>query len=59
MTEWNEFKEMDFRRLKEIVRTPNILDTRNIWDESRLKEHGFNYCSTGRVFDKIRPVRAE
>ena len=48
MTEWNEFRDLKFTRLKAIVRTPNIYDTRNIYDGNLIKDLGFNYLSTGR-----------
>ncbi|MBD3401575.1 nucleotide sugar dehydrogenase [candidate division GN15 bacterium] len=47
-TEWNEFRDLDFSRIKEQVRTANVFDTRNIYDPRALKQLGFNYLATGR-----------
>ena len=47
-TEWNEFRDLDFARIKENMRTANIYDTRNIYKPKTLKDLGFNYIATGR-----------
>jgi UDPglucose 6-dehydrogenase len=47
-TEWNEFKQIDFSRIKTLLRTPVILDGRNLWDAAQLKELGFTYIGIGR-----------
>lgn len=47
-TEWNEFKQIDFARLKTLLRTPVILDGRNLWDADLLKSMGFTYLGIGR-----------
>ncbi len=47
-TEWNEFKEMDLERVKALMREPNIVDGRNIYDPDRVKALGFNYRGVGR-----------
>lgn len=48
LTEWNEFKEIDFKKMKSLLRDPLILDGRNIYNHEELKREGFNYISTGR-----------
>ncbi len=48
ITEWNEFKEMDLKKLKEIMKTPNLIDCRNIYDPENLKKEGFKYVGVGR-----------
>ena len=48
LTEWNEFKELDFTRLKKLLRQPLIIDGRNIYDPKRLKALGFRYLGVGR-----------
>jgi UDPglucose 6-dehydrogenase len=48
VTEWNEFKEMNLKKLKEIVRNPNIIDARNIYDPQEIKKAGFKYIGVGR-----------
>ena len=48
MTEWNEFKELDFKRIKKLLRQPLIVDGRNIYDPKRMKAMGFRYLGVGR-----------
>ena len=47
-TEWNEFKEMDFTKLKKSLKRPLIVDARNIYDPKLLKAKGFTYIGVGR-----------
>ena len=47
-TEWNEFKQVDFGKLKSLMAQPIILDGRNLWDASQLKALGFTYLGIGR-----------
>ncbi|MFC1549120.1 UDP-glucose dehydrogenase family protein, partial [Candidatus Omnitrophota bacterium] len=48
MTEWNEFKEVDWDRVKSIMKQPIVLDGRNVYDPVKMKEHGFRYTGIGR-----------
>ncbi len=48
LTEWNEFRRPDFRRIKELLKSPIIFDGRNIYDPSDLRKLGFRYYSIGR-----------
>jgi len=47
-TEWNEFKELDFVKLKKTLKRPLVIDARNIYDPKLLKEMGFTYIGVGR-----------
>ena len=47
-TEWNEFKQLDFERLFRIMRTPILMDGRNLWDSKQLREIGFTYLGIGQ-----------
>ncbi len=49
LTEWNEFRNPDFTRIKELLKKPLILDGRNIFDPNKIGELGFTYYSIGRV----------
>jgi UDPglucose 6-dehydrogenase len=49
MTEWNEFRGLSLGELKSIMKSPTILDTRNILSMEKLKEHGFKYDNVGRI----------
>ena len=46
-TEWNEFKSLDFDRIKANMRGNVILDGRNIWNGEELQEMGFTYFGMG------------
>ncbi|MFH1846956.1 MAG: UDP-glucose/GDP-mannose dehydrogenase family protein [Candidatus Omnitrophota bacterium] len=48
MTEWNEFKELDWGKLKKSMKQPIIIDGRNIYDPEKLKDMGFKYMGMGR-----------
>ncbi|MFQ5670903.1 MAG: UDP-glucose dehydrogenase family protein [Acidobacteriota bacterium] len=47
-TEWNQFRNMDLRRLQEVMRQPNVADLRNIYDPGEMNRLGFSYMSVGR-----------
>jgi UDPglucose 6-dehydrogenase len=47
-TEWNEFKELDFSKLKSVMRQPVIIDGRNIYDPEQMRKLGFRYQGIGR-----------
>jgi UDPglucose 6-dehydrogenase len=47
-TEWNEFKQLDFERIFNLMRTPVLVDGRNQWDSVRLRELGFTYFGIGQ-----------
>lgn len=48
MTDWNEFRSMDIPRIKSLMKTAVILDTRNILNTSELDENGIVYDNVGR-----------
>jgi UDPglucose 6-dehydrogenase len=48
VTEWNEFREPDFARMKSLLRRPLIFDGRNIYDPAEMKRQGFEYQGIGR-----------
>ncbi|MDO8525369.1 MAG: UDP-glucose/GDP-mannose dehydrogenase family protein [Candidatus Omnitrophota bacterium] len=47
-TEWNEFKELDFKKIKRLMRQPVLIDGRNIYDPAKMKKLGFTYVGIGR-----------
>jgi UDPglucose 6-dehydrogenase len=47
-TEWNEFKQLDFGKIKASMRGSIILDGRNLWDGETLRALGFTYFGMGR-----------
>jgi UDPglucose 6-dehydrogenase len=48
VTEWNEFREPDFERMKKLLRSPIIFDGRNLYNPDQIRAHGFTYLSIGR-----------
>jgi UDPglucose 6-dehydrogenase len=48
VTEWNEFKELDFKKIKKLMKQPVIIDGRNIYDPDTMRAAGFQYHSIGR-----------
>jgi UDPglucose 6-dehydrogenase len=48
ITEWNEFREPDFEKIKSLMKNPVIFDGRNIYDGKKLNEKGFTYFSIGK-----------
>jgi UDPglucose 6-dehydrogenase len=48
VTEWDVFRALDFRRLKDIMRNPVVVDLHNIYNGSELVQNGFSYVGIGR-----------
>jgi UDPglucose 6-dehydrogenase len=48
VTEWNEFREPDFAKIRSLMRRPAIFDGRNIYDPRLLRDLGFHYEGIGR-----------
>ncbi|MCX7326409.1 MAG: UDP-glucose 6-dehydrogenase, partial [Hyphomicrobiales bacterium] len=48
VTEWEQFRALDLRRLKEAMRTPVLVDLRNLYRAADARKHGFTYVSIGR-----------
>ncbi len=48
LTEWNEFKQVDFQKLKSIVKKPILVDGRNLYDSKEMIGKGFVYYGMGR-----------
>jgi UDPglucose 6-dehydrogenase len=48
ITEWNEFREPDYARMKKLMRTPVVFDGRNIYKADTVRSQGFTYFSMGR-----------
>jgi UDPglucose 6-dehydrogenase len=48
VTEWNEFKQLNFERIKSLMRQPNLFDGRNLYDPQRMRKLGFYYYGIGR-----------
>jgi UDPglucose 6-dehydrogenase len=48
VTEWNEFREPDFNKMRALMRTPVVFDGRNIYSPEHMRALGFTYFSIGR-----------
>ena len=48
VTEWNAFRALDFTRVKSLLKTPTLVDLRNIYNLDDMKREGFSYFSVGR-----------
>ncbi len=47
-TEWNEFRNPDFGKMKEVLKSPIVFDGRNIFRPEMMQKLGFKYYSIGR-----------
>jgi UDPglucose 6-dehydrogenase len=48
VTEWNQFRNLDFERMKSLLRAPVLIDLRNVYEPNRMAEMGYYYVSVGR-----------
>ncbi len=51
VTEWNEFRQLNFERIRNAMRQPNLFDGRNLYDPQRMRKLGFYYYGVGRAAD--------
>ena len=51
ITEWNEFKQLDMKRVAASMRQPVLFDGRNIYDPEKMRALGFTYRAVGRGYD--------
>jgi len=49
VTEWNQFRSLNLQKLKESLAHPRVIDLRNVYEPSRMREEGFEYESVGRA----------
>ncbi len=47
-TDWDEFKKADLPKVKKLLKRPNVVDGKNIYNPAKMKKMGFNYISVGR-----------
>jgi UDPglucose 6-dehydrogenase len=52
VTEWEQFRALDFARLKTIMASPVLVDLRNVYRPEEVSRHGFVYESIGRARKK-------
>ncbi len=54
LTEWNEFKHLDLTRVRTLMRTPVVIDGRNVYEPRTMWEAGFLYRGIGRGYNNSR-----
>ncbi|UTW59137.1 UDP-glucose/GDP-mannose dehydrogenase family protein [Kordiimonas sp. SCSIO 12603] len=48
ITEWNQFRALDFGRMKDLMKSPVLVDLRNIYGKADMTSNGFDYTGIGR-----------
>lgn len=48
LTEWNEFRSLELKKVKALLKAPLVIDLRNIYKRRDMQRHGFHYVSVGR-----------
>jgi len=48
LTEWGEFRQLDFEKIHGVMVQPSIVDARNMLDPSAMRRLGFVYTGIGR-----------
>lgn len=48
-TEWNQFRNLDFKKVKKLMNRPLFIDLRNVYGPSRMESTGFDYICVGRA----------
>jgi UDPglucose 6-dehydrogenase len=56
LTEWNEFRALDLERVKSLLKSPTLIDLRNVYKPGEMAAAGFFYFSIGRR--PVEPGRA-
>ncbi|MCK5778715.1 MAG: UDP-glucose/GDP-mannose dehydrogenase family protein [Rhodospirillales bacterium] len=56
ITEWNEFRALDLKRVKSLMKTPVMVDLRNVYRPEDMIDEGFDYHSIGRPTGNVGPA---
>ncbi|MFP4473754.1 MAG: UDP-glucose dehydrogenase family protein [Candidatus Omnitrophota bacterium] len=48
LTEWSQFRDLDFARVEKVMQQPILFDGRNLWADKKLTQLGFEYYGIGR-----------
>lgn len=59
ITEWNEFRALDLRRVREVMKAPVVVDLRNVYTAEDMEMAGFDYHSIGRPSLLKKPAREQ
>ena len=49
VTEWDAFRALDLKRIKQLAKAPLLVDLRNVYEPAEIREAGFTYVSVGRT----------
>ena len=49
VTEWDQFRALDMKRVKALMKAPVLVDLRNVYKPAEMRAAGFTYCSIGRA----------
>ena len=49
ITEWDQFRALDLERVKNSMKSPVLVDLRNIYKPEEVRSRGFKYASVGRA----------
>jgi UDPglucose 6-dehydrogenase len=49
LTEWDQFRALDLDRVKSLMRSPVVVDLRNVYRPDEMRQRGFTYASVGRA----------
>lgn len=48
VTEWNQFRALDMEKVKQLLKSPKIVDLRNVYEPKQMRDMGFEYVGVGR-----------
>lgn len=54
MTEWREFRNPDYKKVHDLLRTKVVFDARNLFETHRVLEHGMDYYAIGKFIDEVK-----
>jgi UDPglucose 6-dehydrogenase len=59
LTEWDEFRALNLAKVKRLLKSPVVVDLRNLYAPAQMKEHGLAYVSVGRgaVAAPVEPAK--
>ena len=58
VTEWNEFRALDLKRVEQLLASPVFIDLRNIYSAAEVEKYGLRYTSVGRPDRAKKRLRA-
>jgi UDPglucose 6-dehydrogenase len=58
LTEWEEFRQLDWQRISDLMVRPMIIDGRNLLDPAAMMERGFEYSCFGRPIENQTAPKA-